>query len=174
MKSSLTFGIIGCAMLTAIISSIPNALAIDYGANRDRRTCPSRLAPTKGAISAAQAKVYVACSYEERPAGLAASIYFVDILSIQVAPKSRKAQGTEISIFQIDIDRPVYDLKGSIVVYSCIKIKETGGIYPRGKNCLVNRVQDSRGICYQTTFAEWKCSMSGRWRPEKERVAAPS
>jgi hypothetical protein len=156
MKLRLTCGVIGC-MLTILASNILPAQANDYGTSRQRRTCPSRTEPSSGGISAEQAAIYAACYYEER-AVFNAAVDFVDILSVEVASESRQARSADFGLHQIDIEKPIYDIRGSIVVYNCQNITEG---YPRGQNCRISRVPDSTGKCYQTTFGDWYCLLGG-------------
>jgi hypothetical protein len=157
MKSKLTPTIIGCTLITILTSGILPAQSNDYGTSRQLRTCPSRTTPSSGRISVEQAKIYAACYYEEKPV-FNAAVDFVDILSLQVAPKSRRAKGADFRLHKIDIEKPIYDIRGSIVVYNCQNI--TAG-YPRGQNCRVSRVPNSTGKCYQTTFGDWYCTLGG-------------
>lgn len=169
MKLRLTLGIIGCTLLTILASGILPVQANDYGTSRQRRTCPSRTEPRSGRISVEQAKMYVACYYEER-AVFNAAVDFVDILSLQIAPKPRRVRGVDLNLHQIDIEKPVYEIRGSLIVYNCQNITEG---YPRGQNCRVSRAPKSTGKCYQTTFGDWYCVMGGSSlvRPETKMPA---
>jgi hypothetical protein len=168
MKSRLILGLIGCTLITILASSL-TALANDYGTNRQRRTCPSRTEPRSGGISVEQAKTYVACYYEEK-AVFNASVDFADILSLEIAPKSRRARAADFRLHQIDIEKPIYEIRGSIVVHNCQNITEG---YPRGQNCRVSRIPKSTGKCYQTTFGDWYCVLGGSSlvRPETKMPA---
>lgn len=169
MKSRLTLGLIGCTLLTILTSGILSVQANDYGTSRQRRTCPSRTEPLSGRISVEQAKIYVSCYYEER-AVFNAAVDFVDVLSLQIAPQPRQARDVDLRLHQIDIKKPVYEIRGSMTIYNCQNITEG---YPRGKNCRVSRVPKSTGKCYQTTFGDWYCVMGGSSlvRPETEMPA---
>jgi hypothetical protein len=158
MKSILTIGFIGCMLMTISDLNILPAQANDYGTNRQLRTCPSRTAPTKGRISIEQAKQYVACSYEER-APFNASVKFVDVLSLEVAPKPRSPKPADLRLANLDIEKPIYDLQGSLVVYTCAKITGSSSSSKRGQNCSIIRNPKAIGKCYQTPFSEWHCVM---------------
>jgi hypothetical protein len=170
MKLMLTLAIIGGTLLTLLTPSILTAQNNDYGTNRKLRTCPSRSEPKSGSISAAQAKIYVACSVEEKRV-FNASVQFVDILSLQVAPKSRRVKDSEFRRYQIDIEKPVYDIRGSMILYTCQNTLGTS--YPRGQNCIVYREPKSSGMCYQTTFGDWYCSMGGSSARPEPKMPAP-
>jgi hypothetical protein len=170
MKSRLTLSIIGGTLLTLLAPSILPAQANDYGTSRQLRTCPSKTEPRSGRISVEQAKIYAACYYEEQGV-FNASVKFVDILSLQVAPKSRRVKGSEFRRYQIDIEKPAYDIRGSMILYICQNTLGTS--YPRGQNCTVYREPKSSGMCYQTTFGDWYCLMGGSasTRPETKMPA---
>jgi hypothetical protein len=169
MKLRLTLAIISGTLMAILAPSILTAGANDYGTSRQLRTCPSRTEPSRGRISVEQAKAYAACYYEEK-AVFNASVNFVDILSLQVASKSRRARDADFRLHQIDIEKPIYDIKGSIVIYNCQNITEG---YPRGQNCRISRVPNSTGKCYQTTFGDWYCVLGGGSlvRPETKMPA---
>ena len=158
MKSRLTIAIVGCALLTLLNPYILTAQARNIGTNRQPRTCPSRTAPTRGAISARQATIYAACHTESDGYHANYETLFIDILSLQVA-KPRQANSNDFRSFtNIDTTKPVYDLQGSVVQYRCYNIGET--VHTAGKNCTISRVPESVGTCVQDTFGKWFCSMS--------------
>jgi hypothetical protein len=114
--------------------------------------------------------MYVACYYEEKPV-FNASVKFVDILSLEIAPKTRRARSSDLNLnSQFDLDKPVYELRGSIIEYNCYNVTEG---YPRGKNCSVSRIPKSTGKCLQTTFGDWHCVLGGGSlvRPETKMPA---
>jgi hypothetical protein len=171
MKSRLTLSIIGGTLLTLLDPSILPAQANDYGTSRQLRTCPSRTEPRSGRISVEQAKIYAACYYEEQGV-FNASVKFVDILSLQVAPKPRRARDIDFRLHKIDIEKPVYDIRGSMIVYNCYNTLGSTS-YSHGSNCSVYREPKSNGKCYQTTFGDWHCVMAGgsSVRPEHHMPA---
>jgi hypothetical protein len=158
MKSSLTIGFIGCLLVNSLAPNMVFAQTFDFGTSRKLRTCPSRTAPTKGRISVEQAKQYVACSYEER-APFNGSVKFVDVLSLEVAPKPRSPKPADLRLANLDIEKPIYDLQGSLVVYTCAKITGSSSSSKHGQNCSIIRNPKAIGKCYQTPFSEWHCVM---------------
>lgn len=167
MKLRLSLGLIGCTLMTILAPSIqPAQASLDFGTSRQLRTCPSR----SGRLTVEQVKKYVACYYEEK-APYEASVKFVDVLSVQIAPKPRRVRYNEFRLHQIDIEKPIYEIRGSLIVYECRNITEG---YPRGQNCSVFREPRSTGKCYQTTFGDWYCMMGGSaslLRPERKMPA---
>jgi hypothetical protein len=173
MNSKLTVGIIGCILLTLLDPSSLNARAGgDFGTTRQPRTCASRSAPSKGAISAAQAAIYAACEDEgDNPSKYPGSVNFVDILSLQVA-KPRRVTDVDVTRYgqTIDANRPIYPIRGSANWYTCFNLQ--GGIYQRGQNCIVVRSTQSVGDCYKTTFGKWACKLSHSGQQET-KVSPP-
>jgi hypothetical protein len=159
MKSRLIFGFIGCLLMTISTPSVLLAQQKDYGTNRQLRTCPSRTEPTRGRITVEQAKRYVACSFEEKPP-FNGSIKFVDVLSLEIAPKTRSAKPADFRLSNLDPTKPIYELRGSIVIYSCANVAGRS-TPPPGQNCSISRDPKAEGKCYQTPFNEWHCVMRG-------------
>jgi hypothetical protein len=159
MKLRLPLGIIGCTLLTILAPSIQPVQARDYGTSRQLRSCPSRTEPTRGRISVEQAKMYVACYYEDQPI-TGPDVKFVDILSLEIAAKPRAARPIDLRLVDIDIEKPIYELRGSLVVHTCENLVSQYNA-PRGQNCSIGRELKAIGKCYQTPFGEWHCVMGG-------------
>jgi hypothetical protein len=102
MKLKLMIGIIGWMLLTLLIPTSTNAQASGaIGTNRKQQTCPSRKEPRKGSISAAQAKKYAICEAEaDRIVKNPGMTDFLDISSLQVNPKTRRAAYNDIYHFR--------------------------------------------------------------------------
>ncbi len=170
MKPSLTLGIIGCALLTFLTPNILSAQAGDFGTNRQPRTCRSQSEPRNSPISSAQAKIYAACNGEKQTNNY--SVKFIDILDLEVAPTARRASIRDIQYDpRIDTQKPVYDIRGNVVSYSCFRVSD---LHPAGQNCIVYRVPNSKGKCFQNTFGEWSCAL-GSYSPRPEtKMPAPN
>jgi hypothetical protein len=158
MKSILTLGFIGSMLMNCLDPSMVFAQTFDYGTSRKLRTCSSRTTPTKGRINVEQAKKYVACSYEEK-APFNASVKFVDVLSLEIAAKPRSPKPADLRLANLDIEKPIYDLQGNLVVYTCARITNSSLSAKRGQNCSIVRNPKAIGKCYQTPFSEWHCVM---------------
>ena len=172
MKSKLAIGIIGGMLLISIDAYSLNAQTKNFGTNRQPRACPSpRSVPTKGRISAAQATIYAACSYESNFA-TSGTVRFIDILSLEVAKKPRSVNGQDLSAFaQVDVSQPAYDIRGSVVGYTCYNLN--GIIYKPGQNCRISRNPQAGGACVKTTFGEWSCSISAYTQTTEEKMPPP-
>jgi hypothetical protein len=168
MKSRSTIGIIGCMLLTLLTPSSLKAQAKgDIGTNRQQQTCPSRLEPRTGVISAAQAIKYATCEAEgDRIIRRSGRTDFIDISSLQVNPKPRQAEYLDINYFGKAIENsPVYDIKGTAVAYSCAVLDNRAGGGRPGKNCLNTHPDDrgsnnSVGVCFKEPSGNWRCRLS--------------
>ena len=173
MKSRLTLSLIGCTLLTLLAPTITHAQNIDVGTNRQPRTCSSTSEPKTGPISAAQAMIYVACEAEgDRRVKMGGTVYFIDILSLQVDPKPRQVTLRDVENYgeTIDREKPTYTLMGSVVSYTCFGL---GNIYQRGQNCIGRRIPQSLGKCYKTPFKDWRCSMSTYSQTSESKMPPP-
>jgi tetratricopeptide (TPR) repeat protein len=162
MKSKLTISIIGSMLLTLLTpTSIKAQAKVDIGTNRQQQTCPSRLEPRTGAISAAQAVKYATCEAEaDRIIRTPGRTNFIDIYSLKVNPKPRRAEYLDINYFGKAIaNSPVYDIRGTAVAYSCRSLDR---FTPRGKNCLNTHPDDrnSVGVCFKEPSGNWRCRLS--------------
>lgn len=125
-----------------------------FGTTRDPQTCDDRTAPARGAISAAQAAHYVAC---ERESADGMTLYLIDQLKVQVGA-SRPFQFSDEYNSEIDRNQPVYPLRGSYVTYMCYVPSSAAGTV--GKNCQSYANPKATGVCYKTTFGDWRCDMA--------------
>jgi hypothetical protein len=177
MNLKLIFRVAG---LTVFALSTPTMLAaqdLRYGTSRVPQSCPSRSEPKTGAITARQAEKYFTCHVEDGEAFNASSynMSFVTDLKIQVASKSRRATIGDVSraansrSLALDMDRPVYDIRGSYNYYFCGR---TTAAVEEKRNCILSNSPKSQGICFQNSFRDWFCLLTG---PSKEisRPAPP-
>jgi hypothetical protein len=166
MKSKLTISIIGSLLLTLLTpTSIKAQAKGDIGTNRQQQTCLSRSEPRKGAISAAQAVKYATCEAEaDRIVKSSGMTNFLDISSLQVNPKPRRAEYRDIYYFGDAITNSlVYEIRGSAVAYSCTAV-DSFPTSRRGKNCLTTNINDrgpnnSSGVCVRFPSGNWRCKL---------------
>jgi hypothetical protein len=169
MKLTFTLGIVGCMLLELLVANASSAQTYSYRTDRRPQTCPSRVTPRKGTISIEQAKMYFLCDQEGETGtpgtGNGGSLWLIDNLSIQVAPRSRPVNQNDLEYAKsrrsgnlgIDTQQPVYDIKASYISSICHEVN----IYKVGKNCNVARFKNSNGICFRTTFGDWHCRAIG-------------
>jgi hypothetical protein len=170
MKSKLTNGMIGWMLLTLLTPTSLNAQPeTAYGTSRQPATCPSRSEPSTGRISSAQAIKYATCDAEGDQVVPSPGIAnFLEILSLQVSPP-RPVNKADVVIYgkKIDRSKPIYEIKGSAVLYACSRIAGTAqfAIGERGKNCQIWGSTDSdstnsRGQCFTDFAGKWRCQLS--------------
>ncbi len=148
----------------------PDPVGMNYGTPRQLRTCPDRTQPSKGPISVPQAKALVACSYEDKPP-YNATVRFVDIVDLQIAKNTRPVNMGDISRWpQIDQQKPVNVLRGSVVVHSCANL---AGSQKAGSNCTRFETPNAIGTCWQDQFAAWFCFLGGPAVKETRQQPAP-
>jgi len=154
------------AVLTAAFLSTTSQAAQNIGAKygaRNPHTCASRTAPAKGAISAAQAKLYFVCDNEgETPSSVGGStLHLMTGVSVQVGAGRPFMMGSDDTgdnvTAGIDPHFTVYPIRGSFMNWSCKPISEFA---PAGKNCSRIAMPHATGICFMSSFREWHCNMT--------------
>jgi hypothetical protein len=168
MKLKLANVIISAMLLTLLTpTSIKAQARGNIGTNRQPQTCPSRSEPRAGVINAAQAKVYATCEAEtDRIIRTPGRTNFIDISSLQVNPKPRRAEYLDINYFGKAIaNSPIYDIRGTAVAYGCAALSNRAGGGRPGKNCLNTHMDDrapnnSVGICFKEPSGNWRCRLS--------------
>ncbi|MDZ8053252.1 MAG: hypothetical protein RMX68_025495 [Aulosira sp. ZfuVER01] len=181
MKLKFTLRILGCTLLAVLTPTVLTAQTLSYGTTRKPHTCPSTVEPKKGAPSVEQAKMYFLCDQEwERPriGSIGSALWLISDLTLQVAPHSRPANGTDLTFntrhggehLGMDTDQPVYDIRASFTSYICNEIR---GSYREGKNCTVSQFPSSTGICFRNTFGDWHCRAKGSSKKIGDRLPPP-
>jgi len=150
-------------LVTIALAGYANAGVGSNYNSRDPIACPS--AQPKGAPTTAQATQIFRCTTEVETDHL----YLTDNVQLQIGA-SRPFHVDNYP--DIDSSRPVYPIRGSWTQYQCTNVKTYPGV---GKNnCAVFDESNGSGICYQTTFGDWRCKMfpqASNLRPG--RVPAP-
>ena len=124
-----------------------------YGA-RDPLILVSKKEPLTGAPSAEQARAYMISCWECEKGGFAPELYLTENVKLEIS-KGRPATADDGQT-GIDVKEPVYDVQGSYTYYRCYPINLA---HPKGKNCDKIELPNASGVCYKTTFGEWKCYM---------------
>jgi len=144
------------------VQLIPDTtIGADYGATGPRK-CSTRKVPASGPPSNETIAKYVICGAE----GVTASnLYLVDNVVVSaVAPGRPYNPNEDINMSNIDINKPVYAIKGSLRGYQCSQITKPGGYdmgdaYKKGSNCNRTTQPNASGLCYTDTFGDWYCSL---------------
>lgn len=143
------------------------------------RSCSAKDVPMKGPPSSQQIAAYVICVREKEEGsreGAAGNNFLnlVDNVVISAVSKARPYNPKEYYLDSpIDVSKPVYDIKGSLDIYSCHWVGSGYGS-PRGKNCSVEHQRNAQGVCYLDTFGNWACNLVDRsGNVSVERGVAP-
>jgi hypothetical protein len=147
-----------------------------YG-SRDPHTCASRTAPTKGAISSAQAKQYFQCDTEKLEEGGSGyqTLTLVTAVSVQVGAGRPFMMGTDDTGDNahdgIDPHFTVYPIRGSFVLWTCAPLDAFNS--GPGRSCLKQAMPQATGICFMSSFKEWHCHMQDISQPMQNNQPAP-
>ena len=160
------------------VQLIPDtAVGAAYGATGPRK-CSTKKVPTNGPPSSETIAKYVICDGEHV---MGDNLYLYDNVQVTaVAPGRPYNPNEDVNMSNIDINKPVYAIKGSLRGYQCGRIMQPGGYDGgpsdhKGTNCNRTTQPDASGLCFQDTFGEWACSLldvSAPVNAERE-VAAP-
>jgi hypothetical protein len=123
---------------------------------RDPLVCKSLKEPVRGAPSASQLRDYVQCSNERAAGGY---IGLFQNLNVEIGKSRPYSAWSDSGNTDIDNSQPVFPIRGSYDFYSCRPPGSMG--FPAGKNCNVRKASTFAGICYKTTFSDWKCPVQG-------------
>ena len=129
------------------------AIGAKFGAPGPR-SCSSMNQPSRGPLSPEQARAYVICGYEQDYQGGQEELFLVGQVQVQVSRGRPYEQGPD-TLDQIDPRRPVYDIRGTSVTYLC---SLPSVISPTDRRCSRTVNANDKGLCYQTTFNEWRCT----------------
>jgi hypothetical protein len=147
-------------LLTFALVNVPPVFAqpgvgARYGA-RDPVNVASTKAPKHGAPTAAQARAYLISGLEhEKGSGTLAELYLTEDVKLEIG-KGRPYEHPEGGE-DIDTKALVYPVRGSYTYYTCYPINVA---HPAGKNCKKVEFPNAAGICYKTTFGDWKVLMT--------------
>ena len=146
-----------------IILTRDAAIGAKYGAPGPR-TCSTYKTPAKGPPTADQIAKYVIC-YTEQEHSTSANLTLVDQVQITDISGGRPYNPNEdVNMGRIDTTAPIYDIRGSLMQYSCNQIVQPGGYdggpdWHPGTQCRSSAEPQARGVCYQTALHEWYCNI---------------
>jgi hypothetical protein len=95
MKTQLLIGFFLSAASINLNAQSASNPKFDWGTARKLCTCPDRLSPVQGPISVAQATIDDARAHEDR-LPYNAAVTFVDILKLEITPKTRDVNTADI------------------------------------------------------------------------------
>jgi len=120
--------------------------------SRAPRTCANVTSPPSAELAA----VLVQCTMD----GLGATgLALTQDVKLEMGSPRPFVYNTDAGLAGIDMNAPVYPLRGSYTSYFCRKWG--GSLVPIGQNCAVSAVPSAQGWCWKTTFGDWSCKMQG-------------
>jgi hypothetical protein len=93
-------------------------------------------------------------------------------VNVQLGAPRAFQPDTDGKLQQIDIQAPVFPLTGSMTAYMCNSV--AFGLYHAGSNCTVTPMQQGAGVCWRTTFGDWKCNLAGPTPDERTGQPGPT
>ena len=84
----------------------------------------------------------------------------VENLKVEVAAKGRPYNPNNDTMSEIDVEVPVYAIRGSYTRYQCDQSYTAASGTNAGKHCFVFEQPAASGVCFKTTFGDWKCGLA--------------
>lgn len=131
---------------------LPSAINPSFGARSPRKCRPVTTIPT-----AAQIPAVLQCNMESETHDFINLVEEIQVQTGKTRPYNFNADGGSQDI---DGEGVVLPIRGSMVLYTCGSIAGMPG--DAGKNCTRQEQPTSTGVCYKTTFGEWRCFMSDK------------
>ena len=131
-----------------------NGIGAQYG-GRSPATCKSRTAPP----TAETARQYLLCDMEGIDFGN--NLLLLTDVTVQLARPRAFNYNQDSSRLQIDVQAPVYDIRGGFKEYQCGKPILGSSAYVATHNCNLYEQPQAVGSCYRDTFGDWHCMMVG-------------
>jgi hypothetical protein len=166
MKCILRFTLLGLAVGLPVMAQPGSGKP--YG-TRDPKICTSRKEPANGAPSVAQAIAYFNCTMESF---FGDKLVLVENVQIEVG-SGRRFLRSDSELKEIDPKYLIYPIRGSFDKYFCSRWPEPRSGYPDKSqpNCLLGHPRNTTGVCYKTSFADWKCELGGYTPPSEVQTA---
>lgn len=125
--------------------------------SREPTTCADTKAPASGPITADLARKYFICQMEKISGN---QLNLVEDVKVEVGGGIPYAaiMGHR-SLPEIDVNHPVYPIRGSYVAYKVSDPVTAAADHP-GRNASSNLHPNATGYCYKTTFGDWRCYMA--------------
>ncbi len=93
-----------------------------------------------------------------------------DLITVTRIGGSRPSQSGD-GYSGIDVTKPADPIRGSWTKYRCTNVKTYPGV--GANNCNVWDETDGSGICYRTTFGDWRCMMFSRANTMRTGLVPP-
>ncbi len=160
---------LGVVVMSGLALAQGQGAGAPYG-TRDVTPCPQVLGAT---LTQPVAQKLFQCEDEK----LAGTYIYIDTdLTVQMAA-ARKVNPQSDTYTDLDPNSLVYPIRGSFTRYQCSKVFNIDAGHTNvGKNCDAHPQPQAQGLCYRTTFGDWKCKMFDRVTDSstvRTRVAPP-
>ncbi|MBK9657435.1 MAG: hypothetical protein IPO66_19145 [Rhodanobacteraceae bacterium] len=162
-------GLCALALTSLAAAAQAESLGAKYG-SREPTRCADTSDPASGAPSVEQASQYLKRTMEIEGGG--PSLYLLEDLELQVAPRGR-AYDRQAPISDVDPTQPIFDIRGSYLLYQCSPAYSSASGSNLGANCYTYAHPKAAGVCWKTSFGDWGCSMSDRNHGGQTRDVAP-
>lgn len=122
--------------------------------------------------TAEQAAELVRCTGEVAPDGGALSL--MENVRVEVGgPVPYVAMYDRYVMEDADVQSDTYPIRGSFTWSTC-KTRHDAAIYGNPDlNCAESDVASAQGLCWKTSFAEWRCRMTGASGAAREEMPPP-
>lgn len=134
-------------------------------------SCPS-IAP-KAAPSPAQVATMVRCRHESISSG-SGELRLMENLNVAVGESMPFVAAYNSYVMpEADTKSRVYPIRGSFTWVVC-KSRKDAAIYGNpDKNCYETDVPEAKGVCWKTTFADWRCLLNGPAQGRRDGTSPP-
>jgi hypothetical protein len=131
---------------------------------RDPRQCTGFTAQP----SPAQAALLVQCTMDTKSNQY---INLIQNVKVQMASSRAFLMSSDSYLTEVDTASKVIPIRGSLTAYGC---STANPVTPAGKNCQSYDIPSGSGMCWKTTFGDWKCSLGGANANIRYQVAGPT
>jgi hypothetical protein len=172
MKSMISL-VCSVVISTLVLTQEAAALAGDatpYGA---RNPVACRSIALSSAPTPAQAAEMVRCNHESINSG-SGELWLIENLRITVGGAMPFVTAyNQWSMPEADVRSRVYPLRGSFMRSVC-KSRRDAGIYGNPDlNCYESDSADAKGVCWKTSFGDWRCLLTGAASGRREPTRPP-
>lgn len=145
--------------------------ATAWGA-RNPGACPT--IQLSGPPTAAQVATMVRCKHEAiQSAG--GQLWLMENLKVMVGESMPFVVAYNRFVMpEADARSRVYPIRGSFTWSKCMTRHDAGVYGNPDQNCFENDVQAAEGVCWKTSFNDWRCLLAGAAGDRRDRTRPPS
>jgi len=171
--------LLAAALFAPLGCNSSNAQAGGQGAGGDLSGPPTMIAAYQGRAprqctnvtkppSVSQATAMVQCWSD---AVNALGLFLYQDVKVQIGTVRPYLLTSDSYLPQIDPTATVYPIRGSYTYYACRGINN---LVPAGQQCTRSPVPQAMGMCWKTSFGDYKCFLQGNIAADAATVAAPT